>query len=199
MGLTRSDMAAAKTAILVGIAILLSPVVLVICVWLYTSYVPAHSAEVHIAEADATVRLDFYWVWDEMADNGRYLTVTTPVGWIRQNVCGFDWAHWSRTSVYLTETRGIAVLGPDHCDYLFRLPLHKIERAFQVPSEGWIYLGAFELRSDGMLRRLRFVPATEERECIPMPGGSLWYDWAPRNQARRARCNASDLRADGRM
>ena len=193
MRLTRSDITAAKTAILVAVSALLAPVALVVCIILYTTLVPAHSAKVYVAEVDASVQLDFYWVWDEMSNNERYLTVTASGGWIRQSICGFDWAHRGRTSVYLTESRGIAVLGPDHCDYLLRLPLRLIERVSQVPSESWTYLGAFDLRSAGPLRVLRFIPSSEERECIPTPEGEIAFDGAPRNQARRVLCSQSDL------
>jgi hypothetical protein len=48
----------------------------------YTKLVPAHSAEFHIKELDATVGVQFYWLWDEAYhyDSGTYFTVSTPRG-----------------------------------------------------------------------------------------------------------------------
>src|SRR3974390_3575165 len=98
-----------------AVSILLLPVILPVTAILYTKLVPAYSAEIYIKDIDATVALKFYRVWDEMKDNGRYVTVRAPSGRVTPNVCGFDWAHWARTSVYLTDDRGGAVLGPEEC------------------------------------------------------------------------------------
>jgi hypothetical protein len=173
--------------------ILALPLILPVSAILYIDLVPAYSADVRIAEINATVTLRFYWVWDEMKDNGRYLTVSAPAGHVTANICGFDWAHWARTSVYLTEDHAVAVLGPQECDYIVRPPYRKVDRAFRTASENWTYLGAFDFGSSGGRRILRFIPASEQRECIPMRGEPTAYEWAPRNQARRDRCDQAGL------
>jgi hypothetical protein len=175
------------------VSILLLPVILAVTAIIYTELVPAYSAEVYIKEIDATVAHKFYWVWDEMKNNGRYLTVRALSGGVTANICGFDWAHWARTSVYLTEDRAVAVLGPQQCDYIVRPPYRTMDRAFRLPSDHWTYLGAFDFDSSGSHRVLRFIPALEQRECIPMRGEHIGDDWSPRNGARKERCSQSAL------
>jgi hypothetical protein len=180
-----------------AVSILLLPVILLVAANVYTEMVPAYSAAIHIKEIDATVALRFYWVWDGAKDEGRYLSVRAPSGGAALNICGFDWAHWARTSVYLTEERAVAVLGPHYCDYILRSPYRTIDRAFRVPSDSWIYLGAFDFRGSGSRHILRFIPAMEQRECIPMSGQDIGGDWAPRNGARAVRCRQSSLMITG--
>lgn len=175
------------------VSIPLLPVLLAVTAFLYAKLGPAYSAEVSIKEAGATVALKFYWVWDETKDDGRYLTVRAPSGGVTANICGFDWAHWARTSVYLTEDRAIAVLGPQPCDYIVRRPYRRVDRAFRLASDRWTYLGAFDFGSSGSERILRFIPATEQRECIPMLSEDTGEDWSPRNGARKERCLQSAL------
>jgi hypothetical protein len=176
-----------------AVSILLLPVILAVTAILYTELAPAYSTEVYIKEIDATVALKFYWVWDEMKDNGRYLTVRAPSGGVTANICGFDWAHWARTSVYVTEERAVAVLGSQQCDVIVRPPYRRMDRAFRLSSDHWTYLGAFDFGSSGPHRILRFIPAVEQRECIPMGGEHIGDDWSPRNGAREERCSQSAL------
>src|SRR6202030_1236669 len=125
------------------------------------TFVPKHSANVKIKELNTTIALQFYLT---IGGTGRYLTVNTPYGWITENICGFDWAHWSRTSIYLTEDQKIAVLGPTYCDYLISTNPVEMTRAFKIPSENWIYLGAFQLAAypkHDAPNAFRFVPAGE--------------------------------------
>jgi hypothetical protein len=176
-------------------AVVLFPVVLLLLglggLYLVSCFVPAYSAEHHIAEIATTVRLSFYRVWDETTDSGRYLTVTSPKGSLSQKLCGFDWAHRSRTNLYLTPSGNIAVLGPSECNYMIASsPLHR-EAQFELPSESWSYLGAFDLVwQNTSVYQLRFIPASEDPECIqtydlperPDVVGGLRYS------ARRAQC-----------
>jgi hypothetical protein len=193
MALTHAETSSARTALLVGVCILLSPLMLFIAAVLYTAVVPAHSAEFYIEEIDTTVALKFYWRWGDTNGDGRFLTVRAPRGRITQDVCGWDWAHWSRTSVYLTPDRKIAVLGPDQCEYLVNLAPISIAHPVRAPSEHWIYLGAFALAgyprgSRGRLH-LRFISAAEQGECVlrgsvadePLPD-------SPRERARKRSC-----------
>jgi hypothetical protein len=172
------------------VSILLMPVVFPTVAFLYMRLVPAYSADVYIPPIDATVALKFYWVWDEMKDNGRYLTLRAPGGAVTLNICGWDWAHWARTSVYLTQDRAVAVLGPQECDYLVRPPYRTVNHVFRVPSDNWTYLGAFDFSSSSF----RFIPATEQRECIPMLGEDRGGEWLARNSARRERCSPQHVR-----
>jgi len=168
------------------------PVILLVTGIVYTGLVPAYSAEVHIKEVDVTVALKFYWVWDEMKDNGRYLIVRAPSGGVKANICGFDWAHWARTSVYHAEDRAVAVLGPQQCDYIVRPPYRTVDRPFHLSSDHWTYLGAFDFGNSGAHRILRFIPAMEQRECIPsipMRGEHIGDDWSYRNGARADQCS----------
>jgi hypothetical protein len=155
------------------------------------NYVPAYSAAFYIQEIGASVRLQFYWVWDEARDNGRYLTVSGPQGSIRHRLCGYDWAHWARTGIYLTADRKVAVLGPRYCDYLVSLTSREVARAWKMASENWMYLGAFDFvgypRGSGE-RMLRFISAAEQGECIEMMSDERLPDWAVRNGARRRSC-----------
>ena len=166
-------------------SIFLMPVVLQIMVCVYIRLVPAYSADVQISQIDATVTLRLYWERDQ--DNGRYLTLRAPGGAVTLNICGWDWAHWARTSIYLTQDRAIAILGPQECDFIVRGPYRTVDQAFRVPSDKWTYLGAFDFSHSGF----RFISAADEGECIPMLGESRGHEWSPRNAARRERCGHS--------
>lgn len=166
MSLTHPQTASARTAVLLIACIVLSPLMLFIAAELYTAVVPAYSATLYIKELDTSLDLRFYWVWNEANGNGRYLTARTPRGRVTENVCGWDWAHWGRTSVYLTPDGRIAVLGPDRCDYLVTIDPPELTYPFRLASEDWTYLGAFDFVESRSGRHLRFVRATEQPECV---------------------------------
>jgi hypothetical protein len=136
------------------------PVLLPASCILYTNLVPVHSASVHVSEADTTVSLNLYWLWDETPSNsGRVITVRSPGGTTRHQMCGFDWAHRSRTHLYLTADRKIAVRGFSECSG-FVSPDLVVTQDIQAASKGWRYLGAFDLLpAAGGARRMRFIPA----------------------------------------
>ena len=64
--------------------------------------------ETRIELLKAVVKLQFFYMWYEARDAGRYLTIQTPRGQITVRMHAFDWAHNSRTSLYITPDRGIA-------------------------------------------------------------------------------------------
>ena len=150
---------------------------------------PAHSARTKIPDLETDLTLRFYYTWDENADAGRYLYVNTPSGRIRIAMTAFDWAHNSRTSVYLTPERKIAVLGPAGDDYLVSLDPLTTKVAAGV-SENWAYLGAFDFQpaEDGG-RPLRFVSAAEQAECIPMLSEGPYQAYKTRTSARQRNCS----------
>jgi hypothetical protein len=153
------------------------------------AFVPWHAADLHIKELDTTITLQFYLT---SGGSGRYLTVKTPYGETRQNICGFNWAHWSRTSIYLTEDRRIAVLGVDHCDYVVSINPMEMTEARNIPSENWTYLGAFRLADypkHDAPDAFRFIPASEQTECIEEATEGPPPPWTPRNHARQPRCH----------
>lgn len=165
------------------------PVLLVASYLAYIEFVPAYSSTVVLDEMGATVTLKFYWVEDEMKDNGRRVTIGTSDGTITTRMCGYDWAHWARTSVYRTGDGKIAVLGLYGCEYHFSL--HPLEEfaAINGDSARWTYLGAFDFHA-GYSRSLQFFPAALQAECIEMmtQDFKLMPD-AVRNTARRPRCH----------
>jgi hypothetical protein len=172
----------------VFLSVLMLPAVPLAAWVIYVDTVPAYSASFHIDEIDATVRLSFYWLWDEAGSySGRHVTVTSPKGTVTYKMCGFDWSHWARTGIYLTEDRNIAVVGTDTCDDLVSPADRTVTPARNMPSDNWTYLGAFDLKG-GYGRALRFVPAANQGECIEMRGEESRYDWMVRKHARKARC-----------
>jgi len=48
-----------------------------------------------------------------------------------------DWGGASRTSIYLTESNQIAILGPADDDYLVSFNPVRITNRFRLPSEKW--------------------------------------------------------------
>jgi hypothetical protein len=142
--------------------VLALPILLPASCVLYIDLVPAHSASVHIKEANATVTLSFYWLWNETASNsGRFITVRSPRGTTSHQMCGFDWAHQPRTRVYLTDDRRIAIQGLSECSD-FVSPDLVVTQNVQTASKGWRYLGAFDLVLTGGaygVRHMRFIPA----------------------------------------
>lgn len=156
---------------------------------LFTQLVPAASAKAFVAELNTSVELDLYMVLD-VNSSGRYLVIDSPKGRISSNIAGFDWAHWSRTSLYLTQDRKIAVLGVLYSDYIIDPSNRTIENlAGEVASDGWTYLGAFDGGSN-----LKFIPATAQRECTPT---AMSWEQPPqgvaRQQGRHASCSQQEL------
>ena len=157
---------------------------------LFTQLVPAVSAKAFVAELDTSVKLELYGVLDVRNSSGRYLVIDSPKGRISSNIAGFDWAHWSRTSLYLTEDRKIAVLGVLCSDYIIDPSNLTIENlAGNAASDGWTYLGAFDGGSN-----LKFIPATAQRECNPT---AMSEEEPPqevaRKQSRHESCSQQEL------
>jgi hypothetical protein len=158
-----------------------------IALWvLKTVFVPVHSAQVEIPDLRATIQLEFYGVLACCDDSGRYLYLKTSAGSTVRKMTELDWVHWPRTSLYLTGDGRIAVLGPAYDDYVLDPKTLTIEplRA-GTPSDRWTYFGAFGAG-------LRFIPASEQRECTDARGQV--YAWETRPQGRAERCSAIDLR-----
>ena len=162
--------------------------------WLvYMSVVPPYSATMEVPELKTAVTLRFYYIWDVQGDQGRRLTIQAPPGNTTIKMYAFDWAHNSRTSLYLTSERELAILGPMGDDRLVSLDT-LIRKNARGPSDDWTYLGAFDfadfLEPDPLSniarrwRELRFISATEQAECIPMRGDTI-YQWQVRNNARQ--------------
>ena len=176
--LTNTSFTRLRFQVAAGYLVLLaSPFVLlgaVLSGWLiYAAIVPVFAASSEIQENDSTVRLEFFRVNDLFGDglqkSGRYLTITSPHGHIAYNMPGWDWAHRARTSLYLTGSKGIAILAPDGEDILIDVDRSKISRAFRISSGDWTYLGAFDFVQPiigGHVRSLRFIPALEQDECV---------------------------------
>jgi hypothetical protein len=165
-----------------------APVVAFAAYIAFWSLVPAYSASTVIADLQTTLTLRFYYIWDEQADHGRYLSVSTPGGTTKIAMTAFDWAHNSRTSIYVTPEHKIGIIGPIGDDYLTSLdPLQTVTA--KGPSYNWSYLGAFDFQLlEGNGRRLRFVSAAEQDECIPMVGADIEADQV-RKMARRRNCD----------
>jgi hypothetical protein len=133
---------------------------------IYAYFVPAYSASAQLNELQATVKLQFH-----LSDNphsGRALTVSTPDSSAKASMCGYDWAHYGRTELYLTERRTIAVISKE-CDYEISFgPLHiddrtaasgvRPGRAVKFRSKSWTYLGAFDFLNEHRTRTLAFQP-----------------------------------------
>ena len=165
-----------------------APVVAVAVYIAFWSLMPAYSASTVIADLQTILTLRFYYIWDQQTDRGRYLYVTTPGGSTRIAMKAFDWAHNSRTSIYVTPERKIGIVGSIGDDYLTSLdPLQTVTA--KGPSYDWTYLGAFDFQLlQGNARRLRFVSAAEQPECIPMRGADVARDQV-RKIARQNECD----------
>ena len=165
-----------------------APVVAVALYIAFWSLMPAYSASTVVADLQTTLTLRFYYIWDQQTDRGRYLYVTTPGGATRIAMKALDWAHNSRTSLYVTPDRKIGIVGPTGDDYLVSPdPLQTVTAT--GPSYDWTYLGAFDfelLQDNG--RRLRFVSAAEQPECIPMQNADIESDQV-RKMARQRACD----------
>ena len=172
--------------------LLLWPVILVALFAIYCAYwtvMPPYWASTIVSELQARVMLRFYYTWDQ--ESGRYLTVSTPHGNTTINMCGFDWAHWGRTSIYRTSDGGLAVLGFHDCDYRVSRDL-TVTQAGAAPSADWQYVGAFDFVSIPQggpgAQEMQFIPASEQAECIIMGGSDFVQNWMPRKEARKPRC-----------
>jgi hypothetical protein len=142
----------------------------------YGRLVPSDSQEIEINEIDTKLRLDLY-VNNPFgkAEFDRRLVVTSPQGTISRDM-QLDWGGATRTSIYLTPDRQIAILGPAGDDYLVSLDPLQIVPLFrqQLDSDSWKYLGVFD-RGDTQYFTLRFYSASEQTECVPtlMHGGTI--------------------------
>ena len=152
---------------------------------------PVETAEVAVPDSDATVRLEFYGVldWNHDHDSGRYLVLKSAAGEVRQNMSAFDWVHWPRTSIYLIDDGRIAVLGPTHDDYVVDPKRRTIDSLrYGTASDAWTYFGAFDFKDN----KLKFIPASEQRECTPTRG--ITDASATRPQGRFDRCHQEELK-----
>ncbi|MBX9648800.1 MAG: hypothetical protein K2X57_17295 [Xanthobacteraceae bacterium] len=180
--------ASIRVSVWVLLASTAAPVLAVAAYIAFWSLVPAYSASTVIADLQATLTLRFYYIWDQQTDRGRYLSMTTPGGTTRIAMKAFDWAHNSRTSIYVTPEHKIGIVGPTGDDYLASPdPLQTVTA--RGPSYDWAYLGAFDFELlQGNARRLRFVSAAEQAECIPMRGAYIESDQV-RKMARQRACD----------
>jgi hypothetical protein len=195
----RKALRIAFLGLLGGIAVICLGLLAIYIVLRLTTLHPI-SAEVEIKERQATVKLTFDYIDGPIGivdenNSGRFLTVTFPRARISHRLCGYDWAHYGRTGIYVIPGENLAVLGVGGCDYLVsRHPLD-ISRMGRVTSDDWVYLGAFDWASrilptrgaqiGGRHRVFRFIPAAEQGECI-IDGSPP--SWAARLSARRPSC-----------
>lgn len=176
--------------------LLLAPVALVLPFYIVLAGMFVHSlilpggaaASARIPDLDTDLTLRFYSTWYE--DSGRYLYVHTPRGKTRIDMALYDWPHNTRTSVYLTAERKIAVLGPMGEDFLVSLDPPAATRVAAGASEDWTYLGAFDFQYvEGGGRSLRFIGAAEQPECIPMLAEGPFQNHKLRTNARHKNCS----------
>ena len=148
---------------------------------------PVHSASVFIPELNATIKLDFYMVWDVTQESGRYLTVSTQKASVRSQIYGFDWVHNARTSVYETPDHKIVVLGPVGADYVIDPRRGELKNLSSFASSvGWNYIGAFDFGR--AYHTLHFFPASQQPECIPiLMRGESWPEMS-RGEYRKEDC-----------
>jgi hypothetical protein len=154
---------------------------------------PVEAAEIAVPDSDQTLSLEFYGVldWNLDSDSGRYLVLKDGNGTIRQRMTAFDWIHWPRTSVYLTGDGRIAVLGPTYDDYVVDPKRRTIEDLrYGTASDTWAYFGAFDFKDK--YKELKFIPASEQRECTPTRG--MTDASATRPQGRFDRCHQEELK-----
>jgi hypothetical protein len=172
---------------------LLLPLILIasfVIFFAYWNFMPAYSASTIVPDLQARVSLRFYYTSGQ--ESGRSVIIETPRGSTTIEMCGFDWAHWGRTSVYRTSDRGLAIVGLHDCDYLVSHDLTVIPRPAPASSADWDYVGAFDLvfisqgRADA--REMRFIPAEEQAECIIMGGSDFVHSWMTRKEARHPDC-----------
>jgi len=183
-----------RRVIAVVILFLSLPVVLPALFFAYVNWVPPYAATMTVPELRADLTLRFFYVWDVSIDAGRYLTIRAPLGRKTIAMTAFDWAHNSRTSIYRTPDGEIAILGPAGDDYVVSLDTMKVAERIAFGSERWIYLGAFDYEIMQFERRLRFIGADEQAECIPMIGADD-NGSRPRYNARRRNCDHYAKRA----
>jgi len=153
--------------------------------YVHSKIIPAKSGEVFFPEVETTVKLQFYYTWGD--ESGRFVTITTPNGTVRGNIEGWDWAHYARTSIYVTPEGNVAILGQAQDDYIVDSKTLQLTQLLsgRGSSDRWKYIGAF----DNGKPSLHFYPASEQRECIPMLR-EYHLDLAlPRNEYRKPRCD----------
>jgi hypothetical protein len=153
--------------------------------YVHSRIIPAKSGEVFFPEIDTTVRLRFYYTWGD--ESGRFVTVTTRNGTIRGSIEGWDWAHYARTSIYVTPEGNVAILGQSEYDYMIDSKTLQLTQLLpgRVSSERWKYMGAFDTGQPA----LHFYPASEQKECIPMLREYHQDMVLPRNEYRKRRCD----------
>lgn len=138
--------------------------------YLYLSVVfspHAYSSSISISDLNATIKLEFYWIWDVTQESGVFLTASTPLGSVRSEITGFDWMHNARYSIYETPQHEVAVLSPGEDDYVVDLRTLELKTFSPFASSvGWKYIGAFDFARSG--HALQFFPAAQQPECIPM-------------------------------
>jgi hypothetical protein len=128
---------------------------------------PEHSSRITLPELNATIKLEFYLIWDVTQESGRFLNISTPGGSVRGEIAGFDWVHNARTSIYETPQGDVAILGPMGDDYIVHLQTPELTTVSNFASSaGWTYIGAFDLA--GPNHTLSFFPASQQSECIAM-------------------------------
>ena len=128
---------------------------------------PAYSSSVTIPKLNATIKLEFYMIWDVTQESGKFLSISSPHGSVRNEIAGFDWVHNVRTSIYETPQGDITVLSPMEDDYIIHLQTLELKALSSfASSEDWTYIGAFDF--GGPNHKLQFFPASQQSECIPM-------------------------------
>jgi hypothetical protein len=143
---------------------------------------PAYSSSISFPELNATIKLEFYRVWDETQESGKFLTASTARGSVRSEIAGFDWVHNARTSIYETPQHDVAILSPMEDDYIINLRMLELKTLSPFASSvGWRYIGAFDFGGAGHIG-LQFFPASQQSECIPMRMSSDEY-WAKLSRA----------------
>lgn len=147
----------------IPVAVAFSALALIIS-WVYF---PAYSASIDIRELNTKVILNFYYTWSN-EDSGREINMKTRHGFVKTKICGYDWAHHSRTNIYTTPGGRIAVVGPDCCDLIFDPVALTSSPATNVSSDGWAYIGGFFL-INGLLGFFSpdRLPECIERRCDP--------------------------------
>lgn len=184
--------AARFPAATLGLLAILSPVGVVLAAPLlaavYCYLVPAHSAATAIDRLGVTVELNFHYTLFDGGD-GRSVTARTASERMTRSLCGYDWAHAARTSLYLTSDRRVAILGSeDGCEALITPSPLAATSAITTASETWTYLGAFDFTPRAYGRALRFFPAAEQAECVPWSGSAERPRTGRHREAAWGRC-----------
>jgi hypothetical protein len=181
---------------------ILGVALLALYVFLRVTVLHPINAETEVEQRQATIKLTFDYILEnrdgvvDESNSGRFLTVWIPRTRLTHKMCGYDWAHRGRTGIYVVGQHDLAVIGVDGCDYLVAAQTKTVSRVPRsLPSEDWVYLGAFDWitrilptrgsQVGGHHRFFRFIPAAEQGECI-MDGSPA--PWAVRPSARHEVC-----------